>query len=793
MPDAIIMAEHQDGNRTLRILSPTLSNTERFTELKNFVDNEVQANDCLLIPPAIYEHGDVAGSALTFSQANLRILADGVRILRSVDATTTNVHQVEITADGILLHGMEIDGNRANHTALPTSQCHNLRITSCKDVRLTDCFLHDTPRGNRNVGIVPVNLETFQAENLLVDRCDFINAGWANVRHRGLGAVMRDCRFTYTDHNGTKTAITSITGGNTINATAHGVHVGDVVFFTGDTVPTGLDPERPYWCIVSNANDLQVSLTDGGPAVTGISDDGVNAFVNDPSASGDTAVTNECRFMTADLENSTIVLTGGSARCLLPMETTMVIDPAAVSSEFATTIAIGTTVTATGHNYTEGQQIGFNHEKTGASLPPEIAITRKYFVRNPTTNTFNISTLADGALISFSAASTGNCFSRVVYTADVAVEDFLWDTPHRASNNGNTHYIKVDRCDEITFRNFKDTWSGKGDPRSKAISVHGPRPGDNTTERSEGYYPKIYLESCNLSQGINALAGWIDRVRIVNCDLGHEESSINNHLFTNFVSGTFEVLDSVLRWGDAIWHLPTTSAEWDSHPDFRLWVERTRLIVRNNTGSSRWVIRDFDQQNYGGFDLSSVTLERPGTDPAVANVHRWANVVANHRAVQRFDRQTIGVAATDLDGNPGTVDFTIVGRQGERMHDPINSHYWIWDTTANSWKFNGPLRDVDVDASGGGNPHTLVFYTNTNVTTADVGGSTINFPAGSSGLIGDPITVYNTSGETLTLATTGGDSFRGGLSGTELEVADKKGVVGRLVTGTQWQIIGTVT
>ena len=65
---------------------------------------------------------------------------------------------------------------------------------------------------------------------------------------------------------------------NTFNATAHGFSNNDPVTVniipgSGDSLPTGLTAMTRYYVVNANANDFQLSLTEGGSAIA-ISDDG---------------------------------------------------------------------------------------------------------------------------------------------------------------------------------------------------------------------------------------------------------------------------------------------------------------------------------------------------------------------------------------------------------------------------------------------------------------------------------------------------------------------------------------
>lgn len=71
---------------------------------------------------------------------------------------------------------------------------------------------------------------------------------------------------------------TSLPGGSitaaspaVVTSTAHGLNIGDVIQFTAGTVPTGITLNTPYYILPTgfDANDFEISLTQGGAAING--------------------------------------------------------------------------------------------------------------------------------------------------------------------------------------------------------------------------------------------------------------------------------------------------------------------------------------------------------------------------------------------------------------------------------------------------------------------------------------------------------------------------------------------
>jgi len=75
-----------------------------------------------------------------------------------------------------------------------------------------------------------------------------------------------------------------------------------------------------------------------------------------------------------------------------------------VQSGVTITIASPAVLTYSSHGYTEGQVIAFT---TTGALPTGITANNIYYVRNPSTHTFNISSTATGALINTSGTQSG--------------------------------------------------------------------------------------------------------------------------------------------------------------------------------------------------------------------------------------------------------------------------------------------------------------------------------------------------------------------------------------------------
>lgn len=67
---------------------------------------------------------------------------------------------------------------------------------------------------------------------------------------------------------GTGTAVTCNSATNQITWTAHNLADGDTVCFTAATMPSGVQPKRPYYVLYVDANTIQIALTPGGSAVS---------------------------------------------------------------------------------------------------------------------------------------------------------------------------------------------------------------------------------------------------------------------------------------------------------------------------------------------------------------------------------------------------------------------------------------------------------------------------------------------------------------------------------------------
>lgn len=76
--------------------------------------------------------------------------------------------------------------------------------------------------------------------------------------------------YSYTDSalDGTNAPVTFTASTDTVNRTGHGYEDGDFVNFYNLTTTTGISEHQSYYVINSTANTFQVSLTEGGSAVT---------------------------------------------------------------------------------------------------------------------------------------------------------------------------------------------------------------------------------------------------------------------------------------------------------------------------------------------------------------------------------------------------------------------------------------------------------------------------------------------------------------------------------------------
>ncbi len=98
-----------------------------------------------------------------------------------------------------------------------------------------------------------------------------VNAGETNLTMTGFNLGDGTDTPTVTI-NRTPFLVVATNGDNRLNATAHGLANGTIVWITATTLPTGISSNVGYYVVNTAANYFQVSLTSGGPAVDFTSD-----------------------------------------------------------------------------------------------------------------------------------------------------------------------------------------------------------------------------------------------------------------------------------------------------------------------------------------------------------------------------------------------------------------------------------------------------------------------------------------------------------------------------------------
>jgi hypothetical protein len=181
----------------------------------------------------------------------------------------------------------------------------------------------------------------------------------------------------YTNLPDIGTAVTFQDTGDTITLANHGLVNGKIIKFSVITTTTGIAVNTNYYVVNSTANTFQVSTTSGGTALA-LTTDG----------------------------------TGYIAGKLVTLQDT------------------GDTVTLANHGYTAKQPITFSVVNTTTG----ITAATQYYVINPTTNTFQVSTTSGGTALALTTNGTAIAYGSTTITASTFSK--TGSTPTIAQNKG---------------------------------------------------------------------------------------------------------------------------------------------------------------------------------------------------------------------------------------------------------------------------------------------------------------------------------------------------------------------
>lgn len=212
-------------------------------------------------------------------------------------------------------------------------------------------------------------------------------------------------------------AISSVSSGTTFNtATAHGFTTNTLGAFSvaigGSFYSGGAVQTTPYWVVNTTTNSFQLSLTKNGSAITGVAGGsavqfgllGTQTLLYQSSQVLPQFATGAVKYA---VPKGLICYEGGYQG--VTMYNSQAVSLGVLGTSQTITSASGSTFTLNSHGYTSGQPVMFTTNAPGngyTGITYSGTISNVYYVVNPTTNTFQVSTVLNGAPAAISG-STG--------------------------------------------------------------------------------------------------------------------------------------------------------------------------------------------------------------------------------------------------------------------------------------------------------------------------------------------------------------------------------------------------
>ena len=344
--------------------------------------------------------------------------------------------------------------------------------------------------------------------------------------HHGIAAthqyIVYDCSVASLVYTNQSVSGITIAIPGVVSCAGHGYVLGDMIVFTGGTLPTGLTIGTNYFIKNPTSGTFEVALTSGGASITTTAGSATDVTVG--RAFGQTGSGWLCRtgqlpaltgtMLLTDSENNAVpvnvplngaILNGNP--CIAITTTTAIYlgltsdIMAAAGKNASISVAAPGIVTCLSHGFAANDPVTFSV----GTVPTGLALNTTYYVKNTTTDTFELSLTSGGVSIT----TTGAAGKAIVAKAPVT-----WPSLTTANLLGQTNEIVAPTATYGTWDNLTDgfviiTNTSKFLSKTLVNSQLRSKFGSLNTDYYEGFVdPRIQWGLAAIS-GIERRNGWL--------------------------------------------------------------------------------------------------------------------------------------------------------------------------------------------------------------------------------------------------------------------------------------------